>query len=167
MFEIVDSRICLDELAAAVGHPEAGAIATFTGTTRNTNNGRNVERLEYEAYEDMAVAEFEKIAARVRERWDVRGVAIVHRVGVVPLRETSVGIAVSAPHRAEALAACQYAIDELKLVAPIWKKEYFEGGEVWIGSLADCRHEHGAKASDRASRTGATHDPPVDSSSGG
>ena len=142
MFEIVDTPISLDELAAHVGHPESGAIATFTGTTRETNNGRNVERLEYEAYEDLAVAEFERIADRVRERWDVRGVAIVHRVGVVPIGETSVAIAVSAPHRGEALEACQYAIDELKLVAPIWKKEYFEDGEVWIGSLADCRHDH-------------------------
>ena len=142
MFEIVDTPISLDGLVASVGHPESGAIATFTGTTRDTNNGRNVERLEYEAYADMAVAEFEKIAARVRERWDVRGVAIVHRVGVVPIGETSVAIAVSAPHRAEAIKACHFAIDELKLVAPIWKKEYFEGGEVWIGSLADCRHDH-------------------------
>ena len=105
MFEIVHTPISLEELAACVGHPESGAIATFTGTTRNTNNGRGVERLEYEAYEDMAVAEFEKIAARVRERWDVRGVAIVHRVGVVPIGETSVAIAVSAPHRAEAIEA--------------------------------------------------------------
>ena len=142
MFEIVDTPISLDGLVASVGHPESGAIATFTGTTRDTNNGRNVERLEYEAYADMAVAEFEKIAARVRERWDVRGVAIVHRVGVVPIGETSVAIAVSAPHRAEAIKACHFAIDRLKIVAPIWKKEHFEGGEVWIASLADCEHGH-------------------------
>ncbi len=147
MFEIVDSRICLDDLVEAVGHDESGAIATFTGTTRNTNNGRNVERLEYEAYADMAVTEFGRIAERVREKWDVRGVAIVHRTGVVPIGETSVAIAVSAPHRREAIEACHYAIDELKVVAPIWKKEYFEGGEVWIGSLADCCHEHDGESS--------------------
>ena len=88
----------------------------------------------------MAVSEFEKIAAEAAKRWEITRVAIVHRVGVVPLGEASVGIAVSAPHRRESIEACHYCIDSLKLVAPIWKKEHFEGGEVWIGSLADCDH---------------------------
>jgi len=144
MFRIVDTEISLEELTAAVADPTAGAIATFAGTTRDTNSGRNVVRLEYEAYADMAVAEFEKIAERAHGRWQLTRVAVVHRVGVVPVGQVSVAIAVSAPHRGDAIDACHFAIDELKLVAPIWKKEHFEGGEVWIGSLADCRHEdHG------------------------
>jgi molybdopterin synthase catalytic subunit len=142
MFKIVDSKISLDDLAQVVGSPEAGAIATFAGTTRAENRGRKVVKLEYEAYESMAVAEFEKIAEEIRLRWEVCRIAIVHRVGTVPLQETSVAIAVSAPHRPAAMEACRFAIDRLKHVAPIWKKEHFEGGEVWIGSLADCDHEH-------------------------
>lgn len=143
MFRIVDEPISIAELTAAVADPGAGAIATFAGTTRATNNGRSVVRLEYEAYADMAVAEFHKIAERARARWDLTRVSIVHRIGVVPIGEISVAIAVSAPHRREAIEACHFAIDELKVVAPIWKKEHFDGGEVWIGSLADCKHDHG------------------------
>lgn len=152
MFEIVDRPISLTSVAEAVADPEAGAIATFAGTTRRSNGGREVLRLEYEAYREMAVSEFEKIAARAKTRWNITKVAIVHRVGIVPVGETSVAIAISAPHRAEAIEACRFAIDELKLVAPIWKKEYFTGGEVWIGSLADCAHdgEHGQTAGHEA-----------------
>lgn len=148
MFKITDSRISLDELTRVVADDGAGAIAAFSGTTRATNRGRRVLRLEYEAYDKMAVSEFEKIAAEIRRRWSVCRIAIVHRVGEVPLGETSVAIAVSAPHRPEALEACRFAIDELKHVAPIWKKEHFEGGEVWIGSLADCDHGEADQAGD-------------------
>jgi molybdopterin synthase catalytic subunit len=143
MFRITDERIELDTLVRHVSDPAAGAITTFLGTTRATNRGRAVLRLEYEAYPEMAVAEFEKIAADAGRRWEITRVAIVHRSGVVPLGEASVGIAVSAPHRRESIEACHYCIDALKLVAPIWKKEHFEGGEVWIGSLADCDHGDG------------------------
>jgi molybdopterin synthase catalytic subunit len=142
VFEITESPIRLDSLTAAVSDAKAGAIATFLGTTRDHNRGRRVLKLEYEAYPDMAVSEFEKIAAEAAERWEITRVAISHRVGVVPVGDASVAIAVSAPHRAEAIAACHFAIDRLKVVAPIWKKEHFEGGEVWIGSLADCDHSH-------------------------
>lgn len=142
MFEIVETPILLDDLVAAVADPAAGATSTFLGTTRGTNRGRKVERLEYEAYAEMAVAEFEKLAQRAHSRWELCRAAIVHRVGVVDLGETSVAIAVSAPHRRESIEACHFLIDGLKEVAPIWKKEYFEGGEVWIGSLADCVHDH-------------------------
>lgn len=140
MFEITEEPISLDRLVAAVAHPGSGATATFLGTTRATNRGRNVLKLEYEAYEDMAVAELAKIGREATERWGLTGVAIVHRVGEVPLGESSVVIAVSSAHRTEAFEAGRYCIDRLKLVAPIWKKEHFEGGEVWIGSLADCDH---------------------------
>jgi len=151
MFKVVESPISLDELARVVGGPDAGAIATFAGTTRETNRGRRVVELEYEAYESMAVSEFEKIAAEIHARWEVSKIAIVHRVGVVAIGETSVAIAVSAPHRPAALEACRFAIDRLKHVAPIWKKERFEGGEVWIGSLADCDHEHTGEDTEAAS----------------
>jgi molybdopterin synthase catalytic subunit len=142
MFRIVDSAIDLGEMISAVSDVSAGAIATFLGTTRATNRGRNVLRLEYEAYVEMAESELARIGEEAGKRWQITRVAIAHRVGIVPLGEASVAIAVSAPHRAEAIAACHFAIDRLKEVAPIWKKEHFEGGEVWIGSLADCEHDH-------------------------
>jgi molybdopterin synthase catalytic subunit len=142
VFEITESAIGLEALTRAVSDPKAGAIATFLGTTRENNRGRRVVKLEYEAYADMAVSEFEKIGADAAARWDITRIAISHRIGVVPVGDASVVIAVSAPHRAEAIAACHFAIDRLKVVAPIWKKEHFEGGEVWIGSLADCEHDH-------------------------
>jgi molybdopterin synthase catalytic subunit len=143
LFSICDTPISLDGLLAEVGDPDAGAIATFLGTTRRTNRGRNVLKLEYEAYREMAESELRRIGEEAAKRWHICRVAIVHRVGEVPLGEASVAIAVSAPHRAEAIHACHFAIDRLKHVAPIWKKEYFEGGEVWIGSLADCDHGEG------------------------
>lgn len=141
MIRISADPIALDELVDAVRDTSAGAIATFLGTTRNTNRGRRVLKLEYEAYKEMAESELRRIAEEAIARWELSHVAIVHRVGVVPIGAASVAIAVSAPHRAPALSACQFAIDRLKMVAPIWKKEHFEGGEVWIGSLADCEHE--------------------------
>lgn len=140
MFAVSDTPIVLERLLAEVADPDAGAIATFLGTTRRTNRGRNVLRLEYEAYREMAESELRRIGEEAARRWPICRVAIVHRVGEVPLGEASVAIVVSAPHRAEAIDACHFAIDRLKHVAPIWKKEYFEGGEVWIGSLADCDH---------------------------
>lgn len=149
MFAISDAPIAIDRLLAEVGDPDAGAIATFLGTTRRTNRGRNVLKLEYEAYRDMAEAELRRIGEEAAKRWQICRVAIVHRVGEVPLGEASVAIAVSAPHRAEAIHACHFAIDRLKHVAPIWKKEYFEGGEVWIGSLADCEHGEQGHEEDR------------------
>ena len=146
MFEITDRPIDITTLVGFVADPSAGAVATFLGTTRETNRGRKVLKLEYEAYAEMAVLEFEKIAAEVMRKWELVRVAIVHRIGVVPLGEASVGIAVSAPHRRDAIEACHSCIDSLKLVAPIWKKEHFEGGEIWIGSLADCDHGDGGEA---------------------
>lgn len=143
MFKIVDRPIKVAELTDAVSDKEAGATTTFVGTTRVSNQGRQVLRLEYEAYNNMAVEEFGKIAKQAAERWPICRCAIVHRVGIVPVGEASVVIAVSAPHRRESIRACEFLIDRLKEVAPIWKKEFFEGGEVWIGSLADCVHDHG------------------------
>lgn len=134
MFAIVDHPIDTDAVIAAAADPTSGATVTFIGTTRNENEGRQVTRLEYEAYPEMALAELRKIGDVVRQRWPVTRVAIAHRIGVVPIGEASVVIAVSAAHRRAAFEACHFAIDRLKEVVPIWKKEHFTGGEVWIGS---------------------------------
>lgn len=144
MFEIVSEPIDVTALTAAVAHPAAGATVTFLGTTRNHNDGRRVIRLEYEAYPEMALAEMRKIGETARQRWPIEQIAIVHRIGVVPIGEASVAIAVSAGHRAAAFEACHFAIDRLKQVVPIWKKEYFEGGEVWIGSQTGVQFEEGS-----------------------
>ncbi|MGA3229635.1 MAG: molybdenum cofactor biosynthesis protein MoaE, partial [Candidatus Binatus sp.] len=105
---------------------------------RRDNAGRVVIRLEYEAYEPMALSEMRKLAAEAGARWKIVRIAIAHRIGVVEIGETSVAIAVSAAHRAEAFEACRFAIDRLKEIVPIWKKEHFEGGEIWIG----CQTSH-------------------------
>lgn len=144
MYEIVDHPIDTDAVIAAAADPGSGATVTFIGTTRNENDGRRVSRLEYEAYPEMALAELRKIGDTLRQRWSIARVAIVHRIGVVPLGEASVVIAVSAAHRRAAFEACHYAIDRLKEVVPIWKKEHFDGGEIWIGSQTGAAFRDGA-----------------------
>jgi len=127
--EAIDPGVVVDE----VEDDRAGAIVTFIGTTRATSRGRQVIRLEYEAYEGMAESVMADLASDLKAQYDLCEVAIAHRVGVVSIGETSVAIAVSAPHRADALAACKDAIDRLKETAPLWKKEIYQGGEEWIG----------------------------------
>lgn len=135
---IVRQPIDLAALQRAVADPAAGAVVTFTGSTRNENAGRRIIRLEYEAYEPMALSEMRKLAEEAGGRFQIVRIAIRHRIGVLEIGELSVAIAVSAAHRAEAFAACRFAIDRLKEVAPIWKKEYFDGGEVWVA----CQTSH-------------------------
>jgi molybdopterin synthase catalytic subunit/molybdopterin converting factor small subunit len=125
--------LSLETVVAEVQSPRAGGIATFTGTVRSESRGRAVHYLEYEAYGEMAEEVMALIASQLRERYDVHGIAIHHRIGRVEVGEPSVVIAVSAPHRQDALAACKDAIDELKETVPVWKKEVYEGGEEWIG----------------------------------
>jgi len=132
-FLLSDQPLSLERVVDEVRDDEAGAIATFTGTTRRSSRGRTVTRLEYEAYEGMAENVMRGIAEDLRARYNVSGMAIHHRIGTVGVGETSVVIAVSAPHRADALAACRDAIDALKEQVPLWKKEIYEGGEEWIG----------------------------------
>ena len=112
----------------------SGAVVTFLGTTRNENDGRTVTLLEYEGYRPMADKMLEKVAGEMIERWELGGVAIGHRLGPVDVGEISLVVAASAPHRAAAFEAVGYAVDRIKQIVPIWKKEHFEGGEVWIGS---------------------------------
>jgi molybdopterin synthase catalytic subunit len=116
-----------------VSDERAGGIATFIGTTRIESRGRTVHYLEYEAYEGMAEQVMRELAEDLKRQYNLCEVAITHRVGRVGIGELSVVIAVSAPHRADALAACQEAIDRLKETVPLWKKEVYEGGEEWIG----------------------------------
>jgi len=132
--KITQSPINMQELADFVADPAAGAMATFVGMTRNTNEGRQVTRLEYECYPGMAEKEMEKIAAEVLRRWPIKKISMVHRLGRVGIGEASVAIAVSSGHRHAAFEACHYAINQLKETVPIWKKELYEGGELWIGS---------------------------------
>jgi molybdopterin synthase catalytic subunit len=132
-FLLSEEPLSLERAVAEVASDEAGAIATFVGTTRARSRGRDVVRLEYEAYEGMAETEMERIALSLKERHELLHVAIHHRVGVVEIGETSVVIAISAPHRGAALDACKEAIDTLKQTVPLWKKELYVGGEAWIG----------------------------------
>ena len=114
--------------------PESGGIDVFIGTVRNATKGKAVLRLEFEAYEKMALAEMEKIAVRAIEKWPVQKLLIHHRIGVLAVGEVPVIIAVSAAHRDAAFEACRYVIDTLKQTVPIWKKEVFEDGEVWVAA---------------------------------
>jgi MoaE-MoaD fusion protein len=132
-FRLTEDAIDLDGVVAEVRREEAGAIATFFGTTRIRSRGRTVIHLEYEGYPGMAEQVMEEIATRLKEKYDLCEVAITHRIGRVGIGDTSVAIAVSAPHRDDALAACKEAIDTLKAEVPLWKKEVYEGGEEWIG----------------------------------
>ena len=134
MIQITRTPIRLDRLMRAVRHRAAGAVVTFVGTTRNENAGRRVIRLEYEAFTRMAEREMRALAAAATRRWSLCKIAMAHRTGVVPVGEASVAIAVSAGHRAEAFAACRWLIDRLKEIVPIWKREHFRGGQVWIGA---------------------------------
>jgi len=134
MIEITATPIEIQKVIAAASHPEAGAVNTFIGTVRNHANSKAVLRLEYEAYEAMAVAEIKKIMDDVCQRWPVKGWAISHRVGTLVPGDVAVVAAVATPHRAQSFEACQYVIDTLKATVPIWKKEVFEGGEEWISA---------------------------------
>src|SRR5262245_52552639 len=127
-------------LTASAG-PDAGAdgaVATFLGLVRNHNVGRSVRYLEYQAYEPLALKAFERIADEIRERWPSARLALHHRIGRLDIGEASVAIAAQSPHRGDAFAACRYAIERVKQIAPIWKREFFDGGDVWIeGATAD------------------------------
>lgn len=145
----------LAPLVRAVGAPgddgREGAVVSFLGLVRNHNAGRRVQHLEYEAYEPLAVRSFERIAAEIRSRWPEVRFALHHRIGRIEIGDASVAIAAASPHRADAFAACRYAIERVKQIAPIWKREFFEGGDVWIeGATADPDDEEARAAAERA-----------------
>jgi molybdopterin synthase catalytic subunit len=129
--ELVHSAIDMRALISGVRAGSDGAIVTFDGFVRDQSHNRRTKYLEYEAYESMALAKMREIAVQLHTQFDIHRVAIVHRLGRLEIGETSVFIAVSAPHRGAAFDACRWAIDTLKRSVPIWKKEFFEDGAVW------------------------------------
>ena len=134
LYEVVDHPLSADAITAAVDHPGAGGVVVFSGVVRDETDGRPVKYREYEAHPPMAVRKMQEIGSAARTRWPgVKRVAMQHRIGRLEIGEASVLIAVSAAHRAEAFEACRYAIDTLKRTVPVWKKEHFEDGEVWVG----------------------------------
>lgn len=137
-----------------VQSPKCGAIATFAGTTRDTFNGKTVLELRYEAYVPMAIRCIKSICSSARSSWNLDSIAIVHRLGPVPVGETSVFIAVSSVHRADGLDACKFMIDEVKASVPIWKKEVYTNGEVWKenSEFLERREELGKSAGDESRR---------------
>ena len=130
---VTDDEIEADQVVELVGSDRDGAVVVFHGITRDHNEGRSVLHLEYEAYSPMAENVMHQIIGEMKEKWDIGEVAVCHRTGRVDIGETSMVLAVSAAHRRPAFESALYFIDRLKEVVPIWKKEYFEGGEVWIG----------------------------------
>jgi molybdopterin synthase catalytic subunit len=146
--------LTLEAVAAALGTGAdagaEGAVVTFLGLVRNHNAGRSVRYLEYEAYEPLALKAFERIAAEIAERWPSARLALHHRIGRLEVGEASVAIAARSPHRADAYAACRYAIERVKQIAPIWKREFFDGGDVWIeGATADPADERARAEAER------------------
>lgn len=132
MISLTREPIDTEAVLRSVQHPEAGAVVSFDGRVRNHSKGRQVTHLYYEAYPEMAEKELAKILTTAFSRWSLQTVNIVHRMGRLEIGDSSVFIAVSSAHRAEAFAACRFIIDSLKESVPIWKKEYFEDGEVWV-----------------------------------
>ncbi len=148
---IVREPLALAQVVSAVddGAGADGAIVTFLGLVRNHNAGRRVNYLEYDAYEPLAVRTLDRIVQEAAGRWPAR-VAIHHRVGRIDIGEASVAIAAASPHRADAYAACRYAIERVKQVVPIWKHEFCEGGDVWIeGATADPDDERARAEAER------------------
>ncbi len=131
---LVHDPIDVTVLLRTVSHPQAGGIVLFLGTVRDHARGQRVRYLEYEAYQTLATREMQRIADEAEQRWPLLGLGIVHRLGHLEVGEISVAIAASSAHRREAFEAGRFAIDTLKQTVPIWKKEVWEGGEVWVSS---------------------------------
>ena len=147
LIEITREPLDPEAITAQVRKRSNGAVLTFLGTTRAQTADRAVLHLEYEAYEPMALNKLTEIAAEIRDRWDVEDVAISHRLGRLDIEDISLVVAVASPHRKDAFEACQYSVDRIKEIVPIWKKEYFEGGEVWIESPESLVARQSAKKS--------------------
>jgi molybdopterin synthase catalytic subunit len=131
-YRITHDAIDARAIASQLQRPEAGAICIFEGVVRNNSKGKTTRYLIYEGYETMALAKMEEIGMFVRKAWDIDAVGIVHRLGRLEIGETSVAIIITSAHRRASFDACEYTIDRLKKIVPIWKKEFFEDGEVWV-----------------------------------
>ncbi|MNK44010.1 Molybdopterin synthase catalytic subunit 1 [compost metagenome] len=147
MIAITREPIDLASAEAMLHHPEAGGLTTFAGTVRNHSHGRQVLSLAYEAYPEMAQEQLKAIAQEISARWPVKKVVLIHRIGTLEIGETAVFVGVSAAHRDVAFEACRHGIEVIKRDVPIWKKERFVGGEVWVEGcepharpLMDARH---------------------------
>jgi molybdopterin synthase catalytic subunit len=136
MFAITDQDIDIQSVIKAAESDQAGAIDVFIGTVRDNSVGKKVVRLEYEAFDSMAIKKMKELADEAARRWKICGVSIVHRKGVLNIGDVAVVLAVSTPHRAESFEACKWLIDTLKQVVPVWKKEVYEDGEVWVAAHA-------------------------------
>jgi molybdopterin synthase catalytic subunit len=148
--------LSLDRIAAALGDGGGadGALVTFLGLVRNHNLGRSVLYLEYEAYEPLALKAFERIASEIAARWPGARLALHHRIGRLGIGEASVAIAARSPHRGDAYAACRYAIERVKQIVPVWKREFFDGGDVWVeGATADPSDERARLEAERLACT--------------
>jgi len=132
VFLLVRNAIEVQPIIDTIQKPEDGALVIFEGVVRNNANGKNVRFLEYEAYESMALKKIEEIGSQAKKDFDIRDIAIVHRLGHMEIGECSIVIVVASAHRGPAFDACRYSIDTIKQVVPIWKKEFYEDGEVWI-----------------------------------
>ncbi len=132
MVKLVSEEIGIDEVLCAVENPSTGAVALFLGRVRDYAEGRDVLRMDYQAYPEMAIKKMQEIEDEVVKRWPTQHIALVHRIGNLGLGDVSVVVAVACAHRKEAFEACRYAIDTLKETVPIWKKEYFTDGEAWV-----------------------------------
>lgn len=132
--QLTQETLVLSECVNFVSSDSVGGIVNFVGTVRNQTKGKTVLRLDFEAYEPMAVSEMQKIAEKALEKFDIQKIAIHHRIGVLSISEVPVIISVSSSHRNAAFEACQFAIDTLKETVPIWKKEHFEDGEIWVSA---------------------------------
>ena len=132
MVELITDKISVDRILEAVEDHSTGAVSLFLGRVRDHANERQVRRMAYETYPEMALKKMRDIEQKIRKRWPVQKIAMVHRTGKLELGEVSVAIAVACPHRKEAFEACHFAIDTLKETVPIWKKEQFIDGEAWV-----------------------------------
>jgi molybdopterin synthase catalytic subunit len=140
MFEITEQPLDPALLVEAVRTDADGAVALFYGVVRNENLGRTVQYLEYDAYPEMAIKKMKEVADEVHKRFPVTNVGVLHRIGRLEIGETSLLVAVASPHRGEAFEACHYAVDRIKEIVPIWKKEVWENGEEWIeGHMPEVR----------------------------
>ncbi|MBB3907518.1 MULTISPECIES: molybdenum cofactor biosynthesis protein MoaE [Anoxybacillaceae] len=139
LFMVTDQPILIEDVVRKVVRPEAGAVAVFVGTVREFTNGKRTLFLQYEAYTTMAEKMLERIAQEIKERWPEAKTAITHRIGKLDISDVAVVIAVSTPHRKDAYEANQYAIERIKQIVPIWKKEYWEDGTQWIGNQLETK----------------------------
>ena len=146
MIQITHEPLDPEAITARVRRDSSGAVVTFLGTARSYTGDRKVLHLEYEAYQPMADKKLAEVARELRERWPVEGVAIAHRLGRLEIGGISLVVAVASPHRRAAFAACQYSVDRIKRTVPIWKKEFFRGGEVWVESPEDVAMREGGEA---------------------